>query len=209
MKDSQSKSTRHPLLFRVLHELILTSILVLILTGLYIHRPWFGDGGGFLMSAMRGAHFFFAAVLMIALGLRLVTLFVGRNRDWRFFIPGLSDLKILPGAINYYAYIGKKPETKKKYNPLQMISYSWMFLMLIFQIITGFALQYPDGWLRWLNYGIFGTEVNTRVAHNVVAWLCILFLIVHVYLTIRESYREMREMHLLSDIEETGQGAEE
>ena len=209
MANSQVKTTRHPLLFRVLHELIMISILVLIFTGFYIHRPWFGDGAGFLMAAMRGTHFFFAALLIIAMVLRMFGLFVGRNRDWRSFIPGLSDLKALPGTINYYAYIGKKPETKKKYNPLQMISYSFIFLLLIFQIVTGFALQYPDGWLRWLNYGVFVTEVNTRVAHNVVTWLCILFLIVHVYLTIRESYKEMREMHLLSDVEEEEQGAKE
>ena len=47
MTSMQTKEIRHPLSFRILHEIIIVSILLLILTGFYIHRPFVG-GGGFL-----------------------------------------------------------------------------------------------------------------------------------------------------------------
>jgi len=192
---------RHPLMYRILHEVILTSILVLILTGFYIHRP-FVDGAGFLMSLVRGTHFLFAAVLIIGTVLRVIIMFIGRNRDWRSFIPSIFDFIRLPRTFGYYAYMGKKPEQKKKYNPLQMISYGFIFLLVIFQILSGFALYSPDTWMSWLSYGIFFNEIQVRMAHYIVNWLFILFMMIHVYLTIRENFKEIADMHLPVRVEE-------
>jgi len=201
MANRQIEEPRHPLAFRILHELIIVSIILLILTGFYIHRPFVG-GGGFLMSLVRGVHFFAAGILIIAAVLRIWGMFVGKNRDWRSFIPTFADIKLLPNTINYYAYFNKEQIIKKKYNPLQMISYCLAFLLVIFQIISGFALQYPDGWLGWFNYGLFNNEIHARMAHYVVNWLFVMFLMIHVYLTIREKFSEIKEMHLLSGSEE-------
>jgi Ni/Fe-hydrogenase 1 B-type cytochrome subunit len=154
----QAKEKRHPLSFRILHELIMASIIILIITGFYIHRPFVG-GGGFLMAMVLGMHFFFAAILIIATVVRVIGMFVGKDRDWRSFIPTGSDIKLLPRIINYYAYLSDEPVLKKKYNPLQMFSYCLAF---------------------------------------VVTWLFIMFLMIHVYLTIREKFQEIKEMHLLS-----------
>ena len=71
-------------------------------------------------------------------------------------------------------------------------------MLVIFQITSGFALQYPDGWLSWFNYGLFHNEIEVRIAHYIVTWLFVLFLMVHVYLVICEEFDEIREMHLLS-----------
>jgi Ni/Fe-hydrogenase 1 B-type cytochrome subunit len=198
-----TKSTRHPLSYRILHELIMGSIIILIITGFYIHRPFIG-GGGFLMSMTRGVHFFFAAILIIAVITRIVVMFVGKDRDWRSFIPTASDFKLFPAIINYYAYVGKEPVLVKKYNPLQMISYCLAFILIIFQILSGLAMKFPDNpAIRWFNYGFLNNSIETRVAHFVVTWLFIMFLMIHVYLTIREKFSEIREMHLLSEAEET------
>ncbi|MFC1931542.1 cytochrome b/b6 domain-containing protein [Chloroflexota bacterium] len=202
MAKRQIVESRHPLAFRILHELIMVAIILLILTGFYIHRP-FVDGGGFLMSLVRGVHFFAAGILIISAVLRIWGIFVGKNRDWRSFVPTFADIKLLPNVINYYAYLAKEPVIKKKYNPLQMISYCLAFVLVIFQIISGFALQYPDGWLSWFNYGLFNNEIQARMAHYVVNWLFVMFLMIHVYLTIREKFSEIKEMHLLSGSEES------
>ncbi len=193
-------SVRHPMSFRILHELIIVSILLLIVTGFYIHRPFVG-GAGFLMAMVRGVHFFFAAILIISAVARIISMFVGKDRDWRSFIPTASDFKLLPKIINYYAYVGDEPVLKKKYNPLQMISYCVVFLMVIFQILSGFALNYVSAF-GWFNYGWFNNEIVVRMAHFVVTWLLLMFIMVHVYLTIREKFHEMKEMHLLSSAEE-------
>ncbi|MFC2058562.1 cytochrome b/b6 domain-containing protein [Chloroflexota bacterium] len=197
MAISGLKKSNHPLRFRILHEIIMASILLLILTGFYTHRPFVG-GGGFLMSLTQGVHFFAAGTLIIAAVLRILGMFIGRTKDWRSFAPTASDLKLLPRVINHYAYIGKEPEIKKKYNPLQMITYCLVFAMIIFQIISGFALKYPDSWISWFNYSLFNNEIEVRMAHYVVNWLFVIFIMVHVYLTIREKFHEIKVMHLFS-----------
>ena len=86
--------------FRILHELIMWSIVVLVITGFYIHRPFVG-GAGFLMAMMRGVHFFFAAVLIIAAVVRVIGMFTGRDRDWRSFVPTGSGFKPLATTLHY------------------------------------------------------------------------------------------------------------
>jgi Ni/Fe-hydrogenase 1 B-type cytochrome subunit len=194
--NSQANEVRHPLSFRILHGLIMTSIIILIITGFYIHRP-FVEGGGFLMAMVRGVHFFFAGILIIATILRVIGMFVGKNRDWRSFIPTGSDVKLLPRIISYYAYLSREPVLKKKYNPLQMISYCLAFVLIVFQALSGLALLWPSAF-GWFNYSWFQSSIEVRIAHYVVMWLFIIFMMIHVYLTIREKFSEIKEMHLLS-----------
>jgi Ni/Fe-hydrogenase 1 B-type cytochrome subunit len=206
MATSRMEEIRHPVAFRILHLVIVVSIILLIITGFYIHRP-FISGGGFLMALVRGVHFFAAGMLIIAAVLRILGMFFGRNRDWRSFIPTFADIKLLPRTINYYAYLAKEPEIKKKYNPLQMISYSLVFVLIVFQIVSGFALQYPNGWLSWFNYSLFNNVIQVRMAHYVVNWLLVMFLMIHVYLGIREKFHEIKEMYMLPGAEESRQEA--
>jgi len=208
MASSQKSEARHPLKHRILHELIMVSVILLILTGLYIHRPFVG-GGGFLMSMSRGVHNFAAIVLIISTVLRLWCMFVGSGRDCRLFIPTWADLKLLPKTLNYYAYVGERPVIVRKYNPLQMLTYLLVFILIIFQIVSGLALKYPDGAFSWFNYGWFNNEIQSRMGHFVVMWLFIMFLALHMYLNIREKFEEIKEMHLFSTTYEPEEVAEE
>lgn len=197
MAVSQIRVVRHPLAYRVLHELRMTSIIILIITGFYIHRPFMADGGGFLMSLMRGVHFFFAAILILVVVLRILGTFTGPYRDWPSFLIRGEDFKILPKVIAYYVHLGPMPETTRKYNFIQLLTYIWMLLLVIFQIITGFGLQYPDGGFSWLTYGIFNNELAVRLGHYIVTWLFLLFILIHTYMGIRESSDMMKDIHLL------------
>jgi Ni/Fe-hydrogenase 1 B-type cytochrome subunit len=208
MANQRDVATRHPISFRILHELIIVSIILLIITGFYIHRPFVG-GAGFLMSLTRGVHFFFAAILIISVVARIISMFVGKDRDWNSFIPTWSDIKLIPRTMAYYAYLSKEPELTKKYNPLQMISYCFVFILIIFQIISGLALNYPDGAFSWFNYGLFNNEIQVRIAHFVVTWLLVMFIMIHLYLSIREKFSEIKEMHLLTSTEEGEETAKE
>lgn len=201
MAESQIQAERHPIPYRILHLVIITSVLLLIITGFYIHRPFIG-GGGFLMSLALGVHFFAAGILIIGVVLRILAMFFGRNRDWPSFIPNSEDIKLIPQVIAHYLHLRDMPELKKKYNPLQMMAYIGAFVMAIFQIITGFALLYPEGWLGFINYGIFNNEIEARMAHYIVTWLFILFLMIHLYLAIRENFPEIKVMHLMAKEEE-------
>lgn len=207
MANLQIQEKRHPTVFLILLRLILSAAILLIITGFYIHYPFVG--GGLLMAVMRGVHFFAAGVFTISVVLRIILMFLGRNRDWFSFLPNWRDIMLLPRVIAYYLHLGDMPELKKKYNPLQMMAYSAIFLLALFQIISGFALLFPDGWLAWFNYGIFGSEVYTRVAHYIINWLFVLFLIIHVYLAIRDATDETKEVFMLGGTEEKQETAKE
>lgn len=197
MAKAEYIETPHPMYFRILHELIMGSIILLIITGFYIHRPFLSGGPAFLMTVTRGIHFTFAGVLIVATILRIIGMFAGRNRDWSTFIPNGRDFKLLPKVINYYAYIGDEPKLAKRYNPLQMITYCFAFILIIFQILSGIAIFQPDGILRGFNYALFNNEFEVRIAHFIVNWLFILIIIIHVYLTVRSKCYAIRDMHLL------------
>ncbi|HEX78759.1 MAG TPA: hypothetical protein G4O19_01220 [Dehalococcoidia bacterium] len=202
MANSDVQQKRHPLVFLVLLRLTLVSVILLIITGFYIHYPFIDNGWGFLMSMMRGVHFFAAGILTISVVLRVILMFIGKYRDWSSFIPNFRDIALLPKVIAHYLHLRDMPETPKKYNPLQMISYLAIFLLAIFQIILGFALMFPEGALAGLNYGLFGSEVNTRIAHYIINWVFILFLIVHTYLAIRDSFEDTKEVFMVKGGEE-------
>jgi len=202
MANSDVQQKRHPLVFLILLRLTLVSVLFLIVTGFYIHYPFIGNGGGFLMSLMRGVHFFAAGILTISVALRVILMFIGKNRDWSSFLPSFRDVALVPKVVCHYMHLCDMPKISKKYNPLQMMTYTAAFLLAIFQIISGFALMYPEGGLAWFNYGIFGTEVNTRIAHYIINWVFVLFLIVHTYLAVRDSFADVKEVFMVKGEED-------
>ena len=172
-------------------------IILLIITGFYIHRPFVADGGGFLMSLMRGVHYFAAGILIVVVLLRIIGTFTGPFKDWPSFIPNIRDILATPKTVAYYFHLGPKPDETSKYNSIQMATYIWLLFLILFQIITGIVLQYPDGWLSWFTYGFFSSEIGVRLAHYILTWLFLIFLLIHTYLGIRESAHLMKEIHLL------------
>ena len=192
MAVSRLRVVRHPLAYRILHELRMTSIVILIITGFYIHRPFVADGGGFLMSLMRGVHFFAAGLLIFVVLLRILGTFTGPYRDWPSFVIRGKDWKIMPKVMAHYLHLGPMPDQTRKYNAFQMLTYIWLLLLVFLQIVTGFALQYPDGWLSWFTYGIFNNEIAVRLAHYIITWLFLLFILIHTYMGIRESSHMMK-----------------
>ncbi len=181
------------------------SILLLIVTGFYIHFP-FVDGQGFLMSLARGVHFLFAAVLIVSCVIRLVMMFFGKYRDWNSLIPTLKDIAAMPKFIAHYLHFCKEPKLSKKYNPLQMISYFGVFILILFQILSGLALLFPDGFMAWFNYTLFDNEVNSRIWHYIINWVFVFFLLIHMYLAIRqgraEEAKDIKQMHSVKTADE-------
>jgi len=135
--------------------------------------------------------------------LRILGTFTGPYRDWPSFIPHPRDLKFLPKVIAYYLHLGPMPDTQRKYNSIQMITYVLLLLLVFFQIISGIALQYPDGGLSWFTYGIFNSEIGVRLAHYIFTWLFLIFVLFHTYLALREGPELMKEIHLLPPFTES------
>lgn len=184
---------------RVFHWAMFASMLVLIATGLYIGRPYFVFSPQvttpFLMGWMRFLHFTAAFVLVGAAILRVYALFMGnRYERWSSLLPWRKkSWADLWKWVKAYAradwwsgahYFG--------HNPVQQLLYTFMYLVLLFMIVTGFALYgqaYPGGFwwtvaTSWV-MPLLGGNQWVRLFHHLGLWVIVIFVVLHVYLAIR------------------------
>ncbi len=178
-------------LLRLYHWAFALSIVVLTVTGFYIHFPWTNtlmEGTGtFPVAMMRYIHFIAGFVFLAAIIARLYLLLFG-NRQERIgdFIPATPrNLKSLAGTIKGYLYIGKNHEEGLGHNVLAGTAYLITFLAAVIQIISGFYLLYPENqFLQGLGLSVVGTQQNARFVHYLLMWYFMIFALVHIYMGI-------------------------
>jgi len=183
---------------RAMHWLAAFAIVTLVLSGFYIGRPYFmvpAEGTlTNLMSVMRRLHYLAAGVLVATAIVRMYWLLAG-NRYERAtaLVPGPRDLMRIPKIIGHYLLIlpEKKTPHYLGHNPLQQLSYTGMYALALLMVVTGFAMygQYDPGsiWYRGFNWvgGVFGGMQYVRVVHHLTTWVFILFVPMHIYLSLR------------------------
>lgn len=188
---------------RAMHWIAAICIVVLAVTGFYIGKPAFltqGEASShFLMGYVRLAHFI-AAGALVATGIvrvywllagnkfeRLSALFPVRPRDWANMVR----------QAKYYLMI--QPEKAPHYlghNPMQQMSYTGVYLLVLLMATTGFAMygqSNPDGvwWMLFSWVGpLFGGIQRVRFVHHVATWAFIIFIPIHVYLASRADILE-------------------
>jgi len=189
---------------RAMHWLAFASIAVLVVTGFYIGRPYFmtgtGDATSYAMGWMRFLHFAAAGVFVATAIIRIYWLFAGNKfeRVRALFPLRGRDIGNLWRMVKKYLMI--RPEKAPHYlghNPLQQLSYTLVYVVGAFMVVTGFALyglSNPGGFF----YGAFGWvrellggAQGVRFWHHVVTWFFIVFFPIHVYLAIRADVTEL------------------
>jgi Ni/Fe-hydrogenase b-type cytochrome subunit len=179
------------------------SIVVLVVTGFYIGKPYFITGGEasahYLMGWMRFLHFAAAGVLVATAIIRLYWLFAGNQFErWRALFPvWKQDWVNLVKQVKFYLMI--RPERAPHYlghNPLQQFSYTGLYLLAGAQVVTGFAMygqSRPGGF--W--YTLFGWVVPllggiqvVHFVHHVLMWAFLIFIPIHIYLALRADLLE-------------------
>jgi len=183
---------------RAMHWIAAACIVVLVLTGFYIGRPYFMSSGEasahFLMGRMRLAHFVAAGILVGTGIVRFYWLFAGnRFERWPALFPfSLRSLRGLLAMARYYLlFPGARHPHYLGHNPLQQIAYTGVYALVALQVVTGFALYGladPGGLFShvtalqaWFPDGIRGI----RFVHHVVTWLLLTFVPIHLYLGTR------------------------
>lgn len=188
---------------RAMHWAAVVSIVVLVVTGFYIGRPYFithGEASAhYLMGWMRFLHFLAAGVFVATAIVRIYWLFAGNEFErWRALFPVFKqDWVHLWQQVKFYLMI--QPERTPQYlghNPLQQLSYTGLYLIAVIQVVTGFAMygqSRPGGF--W--YTLFGWVVpllgGIQVAHfvhHMLTWVFLIFIPVHVYLALRADLLE-------------------
>lgn len=179
----------HPLPVRIIHWSNMLSISLLTWSGLYIHSPVSLK----ILGSMDDARFLhFVCMYIVTWGIiyrLLYAVITGDHRDW-VFRP--QDLKDLPSLIKYYLFLSDHHPHFEKYNPGQKMLYTLWPVLLMVQVVTGFAMYIPAqlGWLAELLGGI----ALLRQIHYLITWVFICTAAVHIYLVLLSGWKVLRSM---------------
>ncbi|MHB8171681.1 MAG: cytochrome b/b6 domain-containing protein [Thermincolia bacterium] len=171
------KNLIYPQTGRLLHWLIMISMALLALSGLYIHSPLqfpLFDS----MDIARLVHFIFMYIMVMAAGFKLFYVFhrgdlvklTFRSRDLQGFLE----------LIKYYIFLKKDMPLGEEYNPGQKATYIFWFLLLLVQAFTGFILYWP-GSFDYIAH-LLGGMAMIRLVHYLITWVFLCSIFVHVYL---------------------------
>lgn len=188
---------------RAMHWAAALSLVVLVVTGFYIGRPYFithGEASAhYLMGWMRFLHFAAAAVFVATAIVRVYWLFAGNQFErWKALFPvRKQDWINLVKQVKFYLMI--QPEKAPHYlghNPLQQFSYTGLYFVAAAQVITGFAMYgqaNPGGWwytlFGWVSQLLGGIQV-VHFVHHVLTWVFLIFIPIHIYLALRADLLE-------------------
>jgi len=183
---------------RAMHWVAAGSIVVLVVTGLFIARPYFWTGGEanprFIMGWMRFGHFVAASALVATAIVRIYWLFAGNKfeRLSALFPVKLRDWANMVRQVKKYLMI--HPEREPHYlghNPMQQLSYTSLYIVAGIEVMTGFILYgvhnpggFFDSAFGWMTPMMGGLQM-VRFIHHVLMWVFVIFFPIHLYLGIR------------------------
>jgi Ni/Fe-hydrogenase 1 B-type cytochrome subunit len=186
---------------RLWHWINALAIFVLAVTGYFIANPlptMPGEASDhFLMGYMRFAHFASAYIFTVGFIGRIYWAFVGNEHARELFhLPfyRLSFWKELIHEVRWYAFLEKEPKKYVGHNPLAHIT---MVVIItvggIAMVLTGFSLyaeqtglgSWQDQLFGWL-IPLVGQSQDVRLWHHWGMWIIVVFVIIHVYVAIRE-----------------------
>jgi thiosulfate reductase cytochrome b subunit len=171
---------------RFWHWLQTSAILLLIVTGLIIHRP--DMLGAFSFPYIVIVHNVLAAILVLNAALALFYHLASGEikqyipRPYGFFDQAIVQARYyLRGIFNHDAHPFEKTP-QKKLNPLQQITYFGILNVLLpLQILTGALMWSAQSFPQIA--GALGGLPLLAPFHSLVAWAFAAFIIAHVYLT--------------------------
>lgn len=190
---------------RVFHWLMAASVAVLFATGLYIGNPFFIGSQGveptfavgkrLSMETIRYVHFAAAYILVSAFILRVYGYVVNPGDR---LLPKFWTALYWQGVVEmlkHYLFLsaGHRPYLR---NSLARSAYLAVYFFLAIEAVTGFAMYFmvnPNSlgakFFGPVN-GLLGGEYTVHLVHHYVAWLLVIFAIIHVYLVIRADFME-------------------
>ncbi len=175
---------------RITHWLTVACVAVLSFTGYYIHNPFLktATANPYMMADMRFIHVLTGFIFALSFLWRMYWMSRGNYcAAWRIFIPlRKSQWRGMWDMIKYYSFLSWRPSFKVGHNALASVVYLFMFALMLWQILSGFALygqilrnSAADALFGWLPYMI-GVQ-NVRQFHYFVMFLFFAFSIHHVY----------------------------
>jgi Ni/Fe-hydrogenase 1 B-type cytochrome subunit len=186
---------------RLTHWVTAAAITVLFTTGLYIAWPVFSPAGApfenFVLGRFREFHFIAGYALLFSFILRGYWFLVG-NKYARSGVPKIWQAHwwraVIDQSIEYMKV--ERGRAHLGHNSLAGLSYVVMVGGAgAVQLVTGFALYgetnrggFWDSVFGWV-IPLLGGSFRTRMWHHTCAWVFLIFVIVHLYMTVFGSIR--------------------
>jgi Ni/Fe-hydrogenase 1 B-type cytochrome subunit len=178
---------------RIVHWVIVLSLVVLSVTGYYLDRtflPGTGSTGdpGFLMGQTRFIHEVTGYVFTAAVLVRIYWALRGnRFAHWRALLPiTAAQLRDLRDMIRYYALVRRHPPRANGHNPLAALVYLVVYALFLLSVLTGFSLYAWAGRIPafvtafgW-TYRLMPIQ-DIRLVHFLLMYVFAAFTIHHVY----------------------------
>ncbi len=146
---------------RAVHWIIFLSIVILSVTGYYLHNPFiFVDWQrGYFLATMRFIHEVTAFVFTLAFLTRIYWMFMGNQFSrWRAFVPvSRKQWRSIREMLKYYLFLRWRAPDEVGHNSLAALAYLGIFTLFLIQILTGFAL--------------YSNVVGTGIWHTLFGWL--------------------------------------
>lgn len=177
---------------RFTHWVNFLAILVLAFTGVYVGSPYLFamNESQMIMAKMRYAHMIAAYVFLASFLLRIYWMFAGNAYSrWNQFIPvNRERVENMVGTTAYYCFLREKCPEAVGHTGMAGLTYAFMFLIFLFEIVSGFALASEirhgalwtvlGGWLFYIM-----NEGTVRLIHHLVMYVIGIFVVIHVYIS--------------------------
>ncbi|MER5173408.1 Ni/Fe-hydrogenase, b-type cytochrome subunit [Thioclava kandeliae] len=195
---------------RLWHWVNAACITILCVTGYFIGAPLpsmqIGEATEqFVMGYIRFAHFAAAMIVTVGFFGRIYWAMVGNHHAKQMFYVPVCNLhfwKEVLFELRWYLFIEKKPKKYVGHNPLaQLAMFSFITIGLTFMLVTGWALyaegagqgSLPDTLMGWV-LGIVQNSQRLHTLHHLGMWAIIIFMIIHIYVAIREDIMSRQSM---------------
>jgi len=172
---------------RLTHWVTAGCIVVLSLTGGYIADPFLIPAGGSTMATARTIHIVAALVFLLSGVVRTIWLLTGnRFARWTAFIPtSRRQATEVFRQAGFYAFVRREIPKVLGHNQLAASAYLLLFVLLLVETVTGFALDgtlgsAPSATLFGWLWELMGTQ-TLRLIHHITMWAILAIALFHVY----------------------------
>jgi Ni/Fe-hydrogenase 1 B-type cytochrome subunit len=175
---------------RIFHWIMVLSLVVLTVTGFYMHRPFIvaTSSRAWVMGTMRFVHEIFGFILISVLLLRIYWFFAGNEwASWRAWVPlTKGQWASIRSMLLYYSYQRSEPEPEIGHNSLATSTYMVIVFLLALECLTGLVLfgavsqshflRVTVGWIPHI------VDIQyIRTIHYFIMFCFMAFVIHHVY----------------------------
>jgi len=175
---------------RLAHWGLVGSLVLLTVTGTYMHSPFLTSNGShaWVMGWMRFIHELSGFLLFAFFIPRIYWFFAGNDYScWRSWLPHTArQWTSIKSMVAYYGFRRRKPFEEIGHNSLAALAYIVVFLLVALEFITGLVLFSMVEGGRILNVfvGWIPRAINIqwiRSAHFLIMFLLVAFFIHHIY----------------------------